>query len=285
LPLREHAFAQLCARLNVPAAYISRLPSKLALANLNCALRRAPQAALLRLAKGEVRAALSLRYTPVDDRTLLDALSESLVRGGYDKDIRLRSVSIGPHTLLRLTVPTDQRLLKAGDPIEYGLDVGNSELGLRSVEITPVCFRLLCTNGLRERSSGKIARMRHVGDPRRLEERLRGAIPRALGQARKHFELLRRAIDRPVPDVQEALGSLKRMGMNHFDIDAVRAQLVAPVPDDADEEIPKTARPVADFSVFDFVNAITASARLRASVSARLTGEEMGYVYLMQHAA
>jgi hypothetical protein len=184
LPLRELAFSQLAQKIGAPAPYLRELPAKLQMACINYGLARREGAALLRLAGGEVRAVLSDRYAAADDALLLDIVSDCLDRTGYRHDVMVRAAGVGPHTVLRLTLPGEGVPVKVDDVIEHGIDLGNSELGLRSVQITPVTHRLVCTNGMRAWRSQAAVRMRHIGDPERLRDQIADAIPVAFAEAR-----------------------------------------------------------------------------------------------------
>jgi hypothetical protein len=81
-------------------------------------------------------------------------------------DAQVRSTVHGPHTVLRITLPTEGVAVRRDDVIEYGLDIGNSEIGLRSMQVTPVTYRLICTNGMRAWRSEAATRLRHAGNPR-----------------------------------------------------------------------------------------------------------------------
>ncbi len=195
MALREQAFSQLCSRFGAPAPYIRTLPPKLQIACMNYGLARDSSAALLRLAGGEVRAVLSDRYAAADDEMLLDMVSDCLDRTGYRADALVRAAAVGPHTLMRITLPGEGKAVRVGDVIEHGIDIGNSELGLRSVQLTPVTYRLVCTNGMRSWRSEAGVRLRHIGDPSRLHEQLRDAIPVAFAEARGDIERWQRAVD------------------------------------------------------------------------------------------
>ncbi len=127
---------------------------------------------------------MSERYAALDDELVLNMIADCLDRSGYGDDAMVRAISTGPHTVLRVTLPGEGRAVKVGDVIEHGIDIANSELGLRSVQVTPVTYRLVCSNGMRSWKSEATMRMRHVGDPDRLADQLRDAIPVAFAEAR-----------------------------------------------------------------------------------------------------
>ena len=195
MPLRELAFGQLCGRIGAPSHYIRSLPMRLQVACMNWGMVRQQFPALLRLAGSEVRAVLSDRYATADDQLLLEMVGDTLDKTGYREDALVRAVAVGPHTLLRITLPNEGTPVKVGDVIEHGIDIGNSELGLRSVQVTPITHRLVCLNGMRAWRSEAAVRMRHIGDPGRLRDQLQDAIPVAFAEARGDIERWKRAVD------------------------------------------------------------------------------------------
>lgn len=287
MPVRELAFNQICARLSAPPGYIRSLPGKLQLACVNFGLTSAKQPALLRLAGGELRAVLSDRYAAVDDRQVLEVVGEVLDRGGYLEDARVRALAVGAHTVLRITLPGEGVPVKTGDVIEYGLDIGNSEVGLRSVQVTPVTYRLLCTNGMRAWRSEAALRMRHIGDPKRLREQLRDAVPVAFAEARGDIERWRKATEVLIDDALEEIETLRGLGLSQGEVQAVGRELASTaglLPSNADVETLNRALG-SPTTAFDVANAMTAVARDRADVAARLTLEEQGHRYLSRRTA
>jgi hypothetical protein len=274
--LREHAFGQLCQKLSTPAPYIRTLPAKLQIACVNYGLTQKRTPALLRMAKGEVRAVLSDRYAAVDDSELLGMVAYCLDSMGLRHEARVRAVATGPHTVLRITLPSDGVPIRVGDVIEHGIDLANSELGLRSVQVTPITYRLICTNGMRSWKSEAAVRMRHIGDPERLHAQLRDAIPVAFAEARGDLELWRRSVDRLVDDALEEIESLRISGLGAGDVQAVGRELALGRGGEGSFHKILKGQSVA---VYDVANAITSVAKSRET-SARLTLEEVGHRYL-----
>lgn len=286
LPLRELAFSQLCTRIGAPPPYVRTLPAKLQIANMNWGLTRERQSVLLRLAGGEVRAVVSDRYAALDDALVLDVVGEVLDRAGYLAECRVRASAVGAHTLLRITLPAESIAVRQGDLIEWGLDIGNSEVGVRSVQVTPITYRLICTNGMRAWRSEAAMRMRHVGDPKRLREQLRDAVPVALAEARGDIERWRRASEVLVDEALEEIENLRVFGLGQNEIQAVGRELATAkglLPSSSSAQTITEALRVPT-TAYDVANAITSVARDRQDVAARLTLEEQGHRYLSRRA-
>jgi hypothetical protein len=281
LPLRELAFSQLCTKVGAPAHYIRGLPMRLQVACMNWGLVRQESPALLRLAGGEVRAVLSDRYAAADDHLLLEMVADTLDKTGYRDDALVRAVAVGPHTLLRVTLPNEGTPVKVGDVIEHGVDIGNSELGLRSVQVTPVTHRLVCLNGMRAWKSEAALRMRHVGDPERLRDQLRDAIPVAFAEARGDIERWKRSVELLVDSALDEIEGLRGLGLSQAEVQSVGQTFAR------EHVLPERSSAVelkdllrVRTTAFDVANAITATARERESVPARLALEEVGHRYL-----
>ena len=286
-PLRELAFSQLCTRIGAPPAYIRNLPAKLQMANVNYGMTKEKQSALLRLAGGEVRAIVSDRYAALDDALVLEVVGEVLDKAGYLPEVRVRASAVGSHTLLRITMPAESIAVRKNDIIEHGIDIGNSEVGLRSVQVTPCTYRLVCENGMRAWRSEAAVRMRHVGDPKRLREQLRDAVPVAFAEARGDIERWRKATEVLIDNALEEIEGLRAIGLGQAEVQAVGRELALGnglLPADASVQTITQALGVPT-TAYDVANAITAVARDRGDVAARLTLEEQGHRYLTRRAA
>jgi hypothetical protein len=285
LALRELAFTQLCTRVGAPPAYVQRLPVALQVANMNWGLGRTGAPALLRLAGREVRAVLSDRYAALDDAWVLELVGEALGRAGLRDGAMVRSVSTGLHTVLRITLPGEGRAVKAGDVIEHGVDVANSELGLRSVQVHPVTYRLVCTNGMRAWKTEATLRARHIGDPARLREQLREVIPLALAEARADLHRWSAGTRVRVDDVGAEVEALRSVGLGKREVQAVGHELArerGTLP--ADGERAAATRLTGPSTAYEMANAITATAR-SLPTAARLAMEEAGHRYLTRRTA
>lgn len=286
-PLRELAFSQLCQRIGAPPAYVRTLPAKLQVANMNFGMTREKQSALLRLAGGEVRAIVSDRYAALDDALVLDVVGDVLDKAGYLAECRVRASAVGAHTLLRITLPAESMAVRKNDIIEWGLDIGNSEVGVRSVQVTPVTYRLICTNGMRAWRSEAALRMRHVGDPKRLREQLRDAVPVAFAEARGDIEKWRRATEVLIDSALDEIENLRVFGLGQAEVQAVGRELATSnglLPSSSSAQTILDALKVPT-TAYDVANAVTSVARERGDVATRLTLEEQAHRYLSRRTA
>lgn len=235
------ATGQLCARLGIPVTYYRKCPVELQDIQVNHWLKHAtrrsndsdslgvdgfadggsnghtsngsrsngsqPQETWQLRAKGDtLRAILSERYTPLDNRTLLQEL-EPLLSSRY----RVDWFGLSEESLhLRIVDPHKCREVLPDDPLTVGIHLSNSEVGFRALTVDALVYRLVCTNGLIRLVKGKsLLRQRHIhiAQPRfvaALAEAVEGALLAADG----FLDELQRTTRTPVPQVETTLERL-----------------------------------------------------------------------------
>ncbi len=210
------ASGQLCARLGIPVAYFRKCPTVLQDVQANFWLKEAGRATsknegerwLLRAREGMLRAVLSERYSPLDNGTLLETLAP-LISARY----RVDWCGLSDESLhLRIIDPNRAREVLPDDELSVGIHISNSEVGLRSVTVDALVYRLVCKNGLIRLVRGKsLLRQRHIhlAQPRFVAA-LEEAVESALREADGFIEQLGRTTKEPVRDVE---GTLKRLGI------------------------------------------------------------------------
>jgi hypothetical protein len=293
VPLRAHAFAQLCSRVGAPAPYIAGLPAKLQMACINHGLQRDEEKGgnTLRLAGDEARALLSDRYAALDNELLLDVMRKTLTEAGMLGDVRVRALALGPTCSMRLTFPGDAAVVtgsrKVGDVVEHGLDLINGEIGNRSVSISAVVWRLVCTNGLRSAEQNAVARLRHVGNPERLAEAFRDAVPSVLAESQGLRQRMARAVDVLVDDILGEFEGLSAFGLSKSETrdvaHDVAAERAVRLPSDT-SAWGEVLRAQGDMTAYDVLNGITHVAQSRRT-DRRLELEEAASRYLRRRAA
>lgn len=272
-PLRAAAFGNLMTRLGAPGDFLRRLPAPLQLANINYLLAEHDEgtAATLRLRDDEVSAIVSGRYAPLDPVELVETVRGALQRFGILDDVRVRGVASGLVDNLRLILPSEQTAIKPGDVSALGIDITSSSFARSAVHITPVIWRLVCSNGLKRAERGSGLSFRHVGDAQRLRDGVSEAIPSALVYARGVMDQWRRSVSFMVEDVQKQIEAMRELTMpekKNLEV-AVRLETGRP-------ELPEHV------NLYDFVNAMTASAK-SGSPSRRLEIETLAGDVLARH--
>jgi hypothetical protein len=153
---------QLAEKLGIPYSYFERMRShhpELLDRNVNTWLHADNDRRLVRTLDGNVRALLSDRYRRLDNYDLAEHVLPMLQRlpGG-----RLESCELTDSRMYLKWVTSEQREeIQPGDVVEAGVVVANSEVGLGSLSVQPLLFRLVCRNGLIASDHG--LRKAHVG--------------------------------------------------------------------------------------------------------------------------
>lgn len=145
----ELAHQQIAARLNIPFRYYQKMqvenPELLDL-NVNTWFIQNPERRMIRVLDGNVRAFLSDRYRRLDNLELCAAVLPVI------KQMNGANIESCEVTPSRLYLKVVNKKLKAevavGDVVQAGFVISNSEVGLGSVRIEPLIFRLVCKNGL-----------------------------------------------------------------------------------------------------------------------------------------
>jgi hypothetical protein len=172
---------------------------------------------------------------------------------------------------MRLILPSESVAVKPGDVSHVGLDISTSSFGRSAIHLSPMVWRLVCTNGLRRPERRGQLSFRHVGDSDRLRAGIAEAIPTAMTHARGLMTQWRRAVSCMVEDVQRQVEAMRELTIPErraFE-DQIKLEACAP-------ELP------THVPLYAMVNALTATAKA-AQPSRRLELEGMAGDLLAQH--
>lgn len=160
LPLGPVAHDQLGSWLGIPRPYYQRMLAedpRLLTENVNTWLPRQEGRRLVRTLDGRARAILSNAYRPLDNLPVMHAVLE----GAKSHQLIVQSCEITERRLyLQLVSPALEAEVKVGQPVQAGLLVTNSEVGLGMVKLELLLYILRCTNGM---IVGEGLKRRHVG--------------------------------------------------------------------------------------------------------------------------
>ena len=153
---------QMGASLGIPAKYYDKMreeqPSLLS-RNVNGWLRHEPNKHTIRTMDGTARAFLSDRYRRIDNYDIAKATLP--VIGGMD-GAKIESCQITENRMYLKVVNTRlEAEVSKGDIVQAGIMISNSEVGLGSVSVMPLAFRLVCLNGMIINDLGQ--RKYHIG--------------------------------------------------------------------------------------------------------------------------
>ena len=149
LGVNDNAHRQIGAALGIPAKYYDKmqkeLPDLLA-QNVNAWFDTEPQAKMIRTMDGRARAFLSDRYRRIDNYEIAQTVLPIL---GELEDAHVESCEVTENRMyIKVVNPRLQADVVPGDTVQAGIMITNSEIGLGSVTVSPLLFRLVCTNGM-----------------------------------------------------------------------------------------------------------------------------------------
>lgn len=148
--IQETAHQQIAQRLGIPQKYYDRMLStdhhELLAENVNSWIKEEKEPKMIRTLDGGMRAFLSHRYRPLDNFDLADSVLPVLLKL---PGIKVESCALTEKRLYIKAVTEEIKAeVKKGDMVQAGIVISNSEIGLGSVKIEPMIFRLVCLNGM-----------------------------------------------------------------------------------------------------------------------------------------
>lgn len=286
-PLTDHAHGQIADRVGIPKKYYGRMraeaPALLA-NNVNHWFQEAPERRMVRTLDGKARAFLSDRYYRIDNEQIAEAVLPVLLEsGGHGAVV---SCCITDSKLyIQALFPRLEGEVRRGDPVQGGVIVSNGEIGNGALDIRPMIYRLVCTNGLISGQIAEDARLRrnHVGrrvaigedysvysdetlkaDDRALTLKIRDSI-RVLAQPGLFNRILAEMQDaihqQPVANPMAAMSELgKSYSITQGERDSMLMNLIRG----------------ADYSKWGMVNAITETANEHPSYDRAVELQRMG---------
>jgi hypothetical protein len=165
--INQTAHSQIAARLGIPLKYYDRMqaeaPSMLSY-NVNEWFRRKPERRMIRTLDGNVRAFLSDRYQRIDNWDISKAALPVLAK---IPELKIVSSQITEHRMyIQAVTARLTENVALNDAVQAGVIISNSEIGMGSVSVAPIVYRLKCLNGMV--IADQKYRAMHVG--RRIED-------------------------------------------------------------------------------------------------------------------
>ncbi len=272
---------QLGSALGIPSKYYDKMqcemPSLLA-DNVNGWLGTRESRQMIRTLDGNARAFLSDRYRRIDNYEIATATLPILSEMG---DVRIESSEITDSRMFLKAVNTRlEAEVVPGDVVQAGIVISNSEVGLGSVSVMPLVYRLVCLNGLIVSDLGQ--KRYHVGREQesmwelfssetleaddvafmlKLRDTVRGIVEetRFLSVVDKLREAVGVPITGSVPKVIELTG--ERFGLNHTEQDGILQHLISG----------------GDLSMYGLSNAITRASQDSESYDRATALESIGW--------
>ena len=145
----ELAHQQIASRLQIPYRYYQKMQREfpdLLDENVNGWFDQNPERRMVRTLDGHVRAFLSDRYRRLDNLELCAAVLP-VIQGMKGASIESCDVT-ETHMYLKVVNKKIKAEVAVGDVVQAGFVISNSEVGLGSLRVEPLVFRLVCKNGL-----------------------------------------------------------------------------------------------------------------------------------------
>lgn len=149
LRVGEVAHDQIGTMLEIPAKYYNKMRAdnpELLADNVNSWLHKDPKTKMVRALDGSARAVLSDRYRRIDNleiaQTVLPVIAEM-------PEAHVESCEITERRMyIKVVNPRLTTEVVPGDVVQSGIIITNSEVGLGSMMIQPLVYRLVCKNGM-----------------------------------------------------------------------------------------------------------------------------------------
>lgn len=161
--INDIAHRQIGQVLKIPALYYDRMKAEypeLLAQNVNGWFSRTPNMKrMLRTMDGTARAFLSDRYRRIDNFEVASAVLPII--SGMDGASVESCELTDSRMYLKVVNPRVTAEVKKGDIVQAGIIISNSEVGMGSVNVSPLVYRLVCSNGMIAQDGA--VRKYHVG--------------------------------------------------------------------------------------------------------------------------
>ncbi len=161
--INDIAHRKIGQTLKIPAPYYDRMRAEypeLLAQNVNGWFARTPDTKrMLRTMDGTARALLSDRYRRIDNFEVASAVLPII--SGMDGASVESCELTDSRMYLKVVNPRVTAEVKKGDIVQAGIIISNSEVGMGSVNVSPLVYRLVCSNGMIAQDGA--VRKYHVG--------------------------------------------------------------------------------------------------------------------------
>jgi len=143
------AHRQIADRLKIPFGYYEKMQQSapaLLDRNVNNWFQQTPETRMLRILDGNLRAFLSSRYRRLDNLELLQTVLPEIekLRGAYIDSMDVTDT----HLYIKVVNKSLKSEIDVGDIVYSGFVLSNSEVGKGAINVSPMLFRKVCSNGL-----------------------------------------------------------------------------------------------------------------------------------------
>lgn len=148
--VRNLTHNQIATRVGIPQKYYDRMrveqPDLLA-ANVNRWFEQTPERRMIRTMGPDARAFLSDRYQRIDHAEIAEVALPIIAT---IPQVKIVSCQITEQRMyIQAVAPTIVGEVRKGDIVEAGVVISNSEIGMGSVSVATLAWRLVCLNGMK----------------------------------------------------------------------------------------------------------------------------------------
>lgn len=283
------AHQQIASRLGIPFRYYQKMQKEypeLLDKNVNGWFERNPERRMLRTLDHRLRAFLSDRYRRLDN---LELCASVLPVINEMKGASIESCEVTEsHLYLKIINKKLKAEVAVGDVVQAGFVVSNSEIGLGSLKVEPLIYRLVCKNGMICKDYGR--KKYHVG--RQVEAETEAAYELYSDETLKADD---KAFFMKVQDIVRCAVDESRFLMT---VDKMKEAMHIPLTHDPVQEVELLADTYQlnqsergnvlrslfmgrDLSRYGMMNAITDASKLAASYERATDLERIGGEFLM----
>lgn len=185
--LDKHTRRQITSHYKIPAAYSDHMAAenpRLLGENINSWLHQQNgERRMVRTLDNKARAFVSDKFFRYDNHDLANAVLPVLME---NPDLRVESCEVTDKRLyIKALMPKIEGSVGLNDPVQAGLVISNSEIGMGSVSVLPLVYRLVCLNGMimNDRGMKRFHVGRRIDEGANVQELFRTATLRADAQA------------------------------------------------------------------------------------------------------
>lgn len=284
LDIAETAHRQIGTRLGIPAKYYGKMLSEhpdLLVTNVNAWFSREPSQRMLRVLDGKVRAYLSNSYMRMDHYEIFASVLPII---GEIPDVEFVSCQITDNRMyIKAVNPNLSAEIAPDITVKAGVIISNSEVGLGSVSVQPLIYRVQNESGIVV--GGATTKRIHRGRVNSADEHFLLASQEVLTEADRTFltelqETVRSATDEEqFSQVVTLMQNARNQPMNTTDVPAVvhTASRDFGITDTEQTGVLQRLMESNDLSLYGLANAVTRHSQDIESYDRATDLEGIGY--------
>ena len=166
LSVNDICHDQIAYKLGIPKAYYQKMLERnpaLLTENVNAWFNNEPDEYMVRALDGKARAFLGKRYRRIDNYDITQQILPMLNEYNLEEKNFASSEVTDSRLYIKIVNDRIQGEVRPGDYVQSGVIITNSEVGMGTVTVRPLLYRLVCTNGMVVNDIKSKVSRRHVG--------------------------------------------------------------------------------------------------------------------------